>query len=172
MTTPRDDIAGLIERLRKWNDEWPHWKFTAHQHDALRLVLDYSEQAATQLAALNKELAQTQAHLAMRNSDLAEAERERDALSARVKELEGQLAEADATLLKLNGGKELQDLMRLNNDLQARATRLQQERDEAYERAAKVAEDNTPRKFEGTLAAHVTGNRITAAIRQLAKEKP
>lgn len=52
MTTPRDDIDGLIERLRKWNDGWPHWKFTEHQHDALRLVLDHFEEAATQLDAL------------------------------------------------------------------------------------------------------------------------
>lgn len=98
MTTPRDDIAGLIERLRKWNDEWPHWKFTAHQHDALRLVLDYSEQAATQL----------------------------DSLSARVKELEEDITEIPQLLRRA----------------EARALRLQQERDEAVDLLRQMTDDS------------------------------
>src|SRR5690606_25592202 len=47
-TTPTDAIAGL----RKWNDEWPHWKFTEHQHNTQRLVLDYSDGAAAAIDAL------------------------------------------------------------------------------------------------------------------------
>ena len=28
-----------IEKLRRWNDEWPHWRFTEHQHAALTELL-------------------------------------------------------------------------------------------------------------------------------------
>lgn len=38
---------------------------------------------------------------------------------------------------------------------------------EAVEECAKVADDHTPAKHDGTLAAHVTGNTIAKAIRAL-----
>jgi len=43
---------------------------------------------------------------------------------------------------------------------------------EGIEAAAKVADDDTPSKFEGTLAAHVTGSTISREIRALAGKPP
>ncbi len=42
-----------------------------------------------------------------------------------------------------------------------------QTRAEIIEECAKVADDHTPAKFDGTLAAHITGKTIAASIRAL-----
>lgn len=114
MTTPRDDIAGLIGRL---NDE----------HTRILDLWEERRKAATQLAAL----------------------------SARVKELEDDITEIPQLLRRA----------------EARATRLQQERDEAYERAAKVAEDCVEYAgyyCDSCKSVSYSPHQASAAIRQLA----
>lgn len=91
MTTPRDDIAGLSERLRAEIDQ-P----LAYRNDTTL------REAATQLDSLLKE---------------------RDALQARVKELEARPPLLDA--------KSIPRVDALVRTLEDRATRLQQERDQA-----------------------------------------
>lgn len=110
MTTPRDDISGLSERLR--------------------LI------SGVMRSAIAKNVPVTVWKIDL--ATMAEAAAKLDALQARVKELEAQLAVADATLLRLNSGKELQDLMRLNNELESRALRAEQERDELQLRFDKL----------------------------------
>ena len=109
MTTPRDDIAGLSERLRRLA------RITRRAIETSKLVFPWTtdsktlDEAATQLDSLLKE---------------------RDALQARVKELEriavGECRSANERLVELE-------------IWQARATRLQQERDEAYEQIKSLA---------------------------------
>lgn len=96
MTTPRDDISGLSERLRIYANHTAPW-----------YPRDLCLQAATQL----------------------------DALQARVKELEAERKRYDAEVRswKIGHDQKLATLRR-------QTTRLKQERDEAYERAAKAAE--------------------------------
>ena len=145
MTTPRDAI-GLSERLRH-----VHRVFSrAHTRQITMTVwssdVETLEEAATALDALHKELAQTQAHLAIRNGDLAEAVRERDSIQERVKELEA--ADRYANLISIIadireksglGGypmlSELADAIGSKlADAESRATSAEQERDEALER--------------------------------------
>ena len=109
MTTPRDDIAGLSERLRRLA------RITRRAIETSKLVFPWTtdsktlDEAATQLDSLLKE---------------------RDELQARVKELEriavGECRSANERLVELE-------------IWQARATRLQQERDEAYEQIKSLA---------------------------------
>jgi hypothetical protein len=108
MTTPRDDIAGLSERLRE-----PHVAF-ARKTDCtdlgvfVRWLKANCREAATQLDSLLKE---------------------RD---ARVKELE-----ADFLAVSKWHSQAVEE----NEEIQDRALRAEQERDEAYERAAGVAKE-------------------------------
>ena len=124
MTTPRDDIAGLSERLRRLA------RITRRAIETSKLVFPWTtdsktlDEAATQLDSLLKE---------------------REALQARVKELE----EENGILrdMLLNPDPDIEpDNLRLHREkcdaidralvAESRALRLQQERDEAYERAA------------------------------------
>lgn len=119
MTTPRDDIDGLIERLKEpWDLRY-----------SCRITQERVE-AAAQL----------------------------DALSARVKELEFDIA-----------GFRLINVLYKNSTgaAEARALRAEQERDEAYERAAHTAEQFAPPHSVDLGRGHVAW-RIAEAIRRLA----
>jgi chromosome segregation ATPase len=131
MTTPRDAIAGLIDYLRK-------------AAMALYLAVDQTvandlspkiEDAATQLDSLLKE---------------------RDALQARVKELEGFCDKAIASRLAWR---------RQAEEAESRATRLQQERDEAYERVIQAVRDAPSPDADGHYT--MTKEDVIAIIRRL-----
>lgn len=129
-TTPRDDIAGLSERLQRQASDYPG--------------VGLFTEAATQL----------------------------DALSAGVKELERTAADALARMMdaqmKIGAyqgyatGAEARA-----KDMKSRAIRAEQERDEAYERAAQQAEQFAPPHSMDLGKGHV-GWRIAEAIRRLA----
>lgn len=110
MTTPRDDIAGLSERLRIKAAMIKLGEKIAFLSDA-----EIMQEAAAQLDALLKE---------------------RDAPSARVKELEG-LYDRHAELLaskarQITNGRTLYDAANARAEAaEARALRAEQERDEA-----------------------------------------
>lgn len=115
MTTPRDDIAGLIERLRDRTSLYAFKQLTfrhSYDYEAGRALLD---EAATQLDSLLKE---------------------REALQARVKELEDGRnfwkSERDRIKAFLSEG----DWQTIESEQawRKRALRAEQERDEAYER--------------------------------------
>lgn len=53
----------LIERLRTWAKEWPHWKFTEHQHAALLAVFDALAAKDTALSEMRVELERVKAAL-------------------------------------------------------------------------------------------------------------
>lgn len=117
MTTPRDDIAGLVERM---------------DHAAGLLLLNRSSEIEL--------------------DTLHEASNQLYALSARVKEWEEHAGPY----------------------WEARATRAEQERDEAYERAANAAENPGFIEAQDTdwdLGVNFAKSFIAAAIRRLAYSK-
>ena len=155
MTTPRDAI-GLSDRLRD--------RFTvgAYVQPTHLHCPDYSkgrallDEAATQLDAL-------QADLRVKEQAVADMARTIDALQARVKELEAEQAAI------------VRDYQRMNSQLadeMKHATRAEQERDEAYERAAKVAEQfGEPYAIHtntGAMMYRAQTRKIAGAIRRLA----
>lgn len=172
MTTPRDDIAGLSKRLRSY--EGRNFETTAcynglrdeaataidallKERDALKAERDKWDRrvAYDELKAREYESRATQQRQIDAITIRAEtAAQERDALQARVKELEAERKRYDAEVRswKIGHDQKLATLRR-------QTTRLQQERDEAYERAAKEAE----RECYGS-----TGRTIAKRIRQLA----
>ena len=166
MTTPRDDIAGLSERLRRLA------RITRRAIETSKLVFPWTtdsktlDEAATQLDSLLKE---------------------RDALQARVKELEGDMeyqARAHSKLVneleedRVCGWNLRREADRLRDVAKAAADTLRQERDEAYERAAGVADSfpigNDDEYDQSDIGSVTCARSIAAAIRRLAgpeKEK-
>lgn len=133
MTTTRDDISGLSERLRHLVSLDRPENGGPYQGYAASYCVNVMAEAAAKL----------------------------DALQARVKELEKWQGIAQSTYEKFEGY-----IVRLT-DAESRATRLQQERDEAYERAAMQAEQFAPPHSADLGKGHVAW-RIAAAIRRLA----
>jgi hypothetical protein len=143
MTTPRDAI-GLSERLRR----------QGAGEDGYRTVFNGTLlEAATALDALQAENEQFRRVAIDRLDKLTKAE-------ARVKELEADY---------LAVFKWHTEAAEENDELQARATSAEQERDEAYERAAKVAEQHAwSHPSAGLLGPEMNSMEIAAAIRRLA----
>ena len=122
-TTPRDDIAGLIERLRakaeKAGRKWSYYPLVT--------------EAATQLDSLSARERESFQKYVDSNEARIEAERERDALSARVKELERDVEafQLHEQTLRDNGIASHSEAVVRVVDAEARAIRAEQERDEA-----------------------------------------
>jgi hypothetical protein len=121
MTTPRDPI-GLSERLRKGGR-------------MLSVGPDLADEAATALDALQGEIRQWANEVARYKAYAEKFEQENDALQARVKELEAEVERNDFNLMvKADAAEARAELA------ESRATSAEQQRDEAYERAAALAE--------------------------------
>jgi len=134
MTTPRDTI-GLSERLREVANE--------HVYESPKLA-EAAREAATQLDALSARVKELEAVNRLLDDT-------GDLLQARVKDLEAERDQMAEVLASPLADKVV--------EYADRATRAEQERDEAYERAAKEAE------WEGYGS---TGRAIAKAIRQIA----
>ena len=132
MATPRDAIAGLSERLRA----------DVGQRDIYRTDATLLE-AATQLDsllkerdALRNEINDWANEVARYKSYTEKFDQENDALQARVKELEAfASSESEAANKLLGNGLSLVDRLEA---AESRATRLQQERDEAMADSARL----------------------------------
>ena len=128
MTTPRDDIAGLSERLQRRAQS----KYAPYNEATIMA------EAATQLESLLKE---------------------RDALQARVKEYDA----------AYDGLMKAKEAFRAEAHRNAeRALRAEQERDEAYERAARVTEKEEPGWRGVCIAAEI--RRLAAGPEKEKKE--
>lgn len=131
--TPRDDI-GLSERLR---EEAARLSYRSLNHGCATcgVATNLADEAATQLDALSAELDDYKRVAIDRLDKLTKAE-------ARVKELEREVEafHRHEQTLRDNGIASHTDAVVRVIDAESRATRAEQERDEAYERAAKVAE--------------------------------
>ena len=183
MTTPRDDIAGLSERLRLISGVMGSAIAKNVPVTVWKIDLATMAEAAAAIDALQARVKELEFDIAgfrlidvlYKNSTEA-AEARAAALQARVKELEDECFRLAADTCHAGYGDEHgHHRCREVDQANARALRAEQERDEAYERAVSVAlahisepglSDNPAYiRFE---PSNMMARKIAAAIRRLA----
>lgn len=122
MTTPRDAI-GLSERLRQWVTDWDGSQMQDGEPPRDGIHCDIIREAATALDALQGEISQWANEVARYKAYAEKFDEENAALQARVKELER--IERNRDMWKGQCERQAEQL-----------TKLRQQRDEAYGRAA------------------------------------